>query len=84
VAFGITQLLAPGFGKSWFGDEFRPAGWVVDQGVSYYLTQLSVLLVIVLIAGVFWLFGRQNLAANSGKSEESESEVAEQSPTSNN
>ena len=84
VALGITQLLAPGFGKSWFGDEFRPGGWVADQGVSYYLTQLSVLLVIVLIAGVFWLFGRRNLAVNSGNSEESESEVAEQSPTSIN
>jgi glutamate:GABA antiporter len=71
VAFGITQLLAPGFGDKWFGDEHRPAGWVADEGRSYYLTQLSVLLVIVLIAVGFWYIGSRNLnsARTTRKSE---------------
>jgi amino acid transporter len=63
VAFGILQLLAPGLGDSWFGDSYRPAGWVADQGRPYFLSQLAVLLVIALISVVFWLLGRRNLAS---------------------
>ena len=63
VAFGIAQLLAPGFGDKWFGDAYRPAGWVADQGRPYYLIQLVVLLVILLIAVNFWYFGGRNLSS---------------------
>jgi amino acid transporter len=61
VAFGIAQLLAPGFGDKWFSDDYRPAGWVADQGRPYYLTQLMVLIVIVLLAASFWYIGSRNL-----------------------
>lgn len=63
VAFGITQLLAPGFGDAWFGDAYRPAGWVADQGRPYYLTQLAILLIAVLIAFGFWYVGSRNLSS---------------------
>jgi amino acid transporter len=65
VAFGIVQLLAPGFGDKWFGDAYRPAGWVADQGRPYYLTELAVLLVVVLIAVGFWYIGSRNLSSAS-------------------
>jgi hypothetical protein len=65
VAFGITQLLAPGFGDKWFGDAYRPAGWVADQGRPYYLTELAVLLVVVLVAVGFWYIGSRNLSSDS-------------------
>jgi amino acid transporter len=84
VAFGITQLLAPGFGKSWFGDEFRPAGWVADQGRSYYLTQLAVLLVVVLIATLFWYLGRRNLDNAVTNNEVVEAEIPEEESKSTN
>jgi amino acid transporter len=61
VAFGIVQLLAPGFGDKWFSDEYRPAGWVVDQGRPYYLNQLAILIIVVVIAIAFWLLGKRNL-----------------------
>ena len=85
VAFGITQLLAPGFGDKWFGDAYRPAGWVADQGRPYYLTELAVLLVVVLIAVGFWSIGRRNLEAAPVASVDSdESDVFEEEPASNN
>jgi hypothetical protein len=84
VAFGITQLLAPGFGKSWFGDEFRPAGWVIDQGRPYYLTQFAVLLVVVLIGALFWYLGRRNLANTVTNNEVVEAEIPEEESTSTN
>jgi len=65
VAFGITQLLAPGFGDKWFGDAYRPAGWVADQGRPYYLTELAVLLAPALIAVGSWYIGKRNLASAS-------------------
>ena len=61
VALGIAQLLAPGFGDNWFSDDYRPAGWVADQGRPYYLTQLSLILIALLIAVGFWLIGRRSV-----------------------
>jgi amino acid transporter len=96
VAFGIVQLLAPGFGDKWFGDEYRPAGWVADQGRPYYLTGLAVLLVVALIAVGFWYIGKRNLASASARhkaavthkhaseaNEDSDSQAKEE-PASNN
>jgi amino acid transporter len=87
VTLGISQLLAPGVGDKWFSDAYRPAGWVADQGRPYYLTQLAVLLLVVLIAVGFWYVGRRNLAttpADTAVAEEIESEVSQQEPASNN
>ncbi|NBO25969.1 MAG: APC family permease [Actinobacteria bacterium] len=78
VAFGILQLLAPGLGESWFGDAYRPAGWVADQGRPYFLSQLAVLLVITLIAVVFWLLGRRNLASTYSHEVEVATDSAEE------
>ena len=85
VAFGITQLLAPGFGDRWFGDAYRPSGWVADQGRPYYLTELAVLLVAALIAVSFWYIGSRNLKPAPIPNEvPAESEVDEEEPASNN
>jgi uncharacterized membrane protein YcjF (UPF0283 family) len=61
VTFGIIQLLAPGFGDAWFGDAYRPAGWIADQGRPYYLTQLAVIAVVTIVAVGFWYIGSRNL-----------------------
>jgi amino acid transporter len=53
VAFGISQLLAPGLGDRWFGNNYLPAGWVGDQGRPYYLTQFGVLGIMIVIAALF-------------------------------
>ena len=84
VAFGITQLLAPGLGDNWFGDAYRPAGWVVDQGLPFYLTQLGALLVIVLVAIVFWALGKRNLDKVPESSHAVEDESAEDELASDN
>jgi amino acid transporter len=84
VAFGITQLLAPGLGDNWFGDAYRPAGWVVDQGLPFYLTQLGALLVIVLVAIVFWVLGKRNLEKVPESSRAVEVESAEEELASDN
>lgn len=79
VAFGITQLLAPGFGDNWFGDAYRPAGWVADQGRPYYLTQLAVLLGVILIAICLWLIGHRNLISMRNVIEEQNDEIDQDS-----
>ena len=85
VAFGIVQLLAPGIGDKWFGDAYRPAGWVANQGRSYYLTQLAVLAALAVIALAFWLIGKRNLnAAPLVVADSAESDLVEEEPASNN
>ena len=84
VAFGITQLIAPGLGDSWFGDAYRPAGWVADQGLPYYATQLGGLLVIVLVAVFFWVLGKRNLEKVTESSSAVEVESAEEELASDN
>jgi amino acid transporter len=71
VAFAILQILTPGFGNGWFSDAYRPAGWVADQGRQYFLTQLAVILVAVLIAVGFWLIGRRTLTSATTPLDES-------------
>ena len=84
VAFGITQLLAPGFGDTWFGDAYRPAGWVADQGRPYYLIQLLALLVVLLIAVTFWYLGGRNLVTTDTNNEVVEAQIPEEETTSTN
>ncbi len=57
VGFAIVQMLMPGLGEAWFGDEFRPAGWDASQGTTYFLTALIPLVVIKLIGIIFWAIG---------------------------
>ena len=58
VAFGVSQLLAPGLGDRWFGNDYLPSGWLGDQGRPYYLTQLGVLGIMIVIAALFSFIGR--------------------------
>jgi len=58
VAFAIVQLLLPGVGEAWFGDEFRPAGWDASQGGLYFLTAIIPLIAIKVLGIIFWAVGR--------------------------
>ena len=74
VAFGISQLLAPGLGDRWFGNDYLPSGWIGDQGRPYYLTQFGVLGVMIVIATLFRILGLARSKADARK------EIAEQLP----
>lgn len=74
VAFGVSQLLAPGLGDRWFGNDYLPAGWFGDQGRPYYLIQFGVLGIMVCIAAGFRILGRGRAKVDAQK------EVAEQLP----
>jgi len=69
VAFTVVLLLAPGLGNDWFGDEYRPAGWVANQGRPYYLTLISVLVVITVFATILWFLGNRNLSLRQASNE---------------
>ena len=71
VVIALTQLLAPGFGDAWFGDMYRPAGWVIGQGRPYYLTHFAAIGVAVAFATVCFVIG----SYNRNKSSETETEV---------
>jgi amino acid transporter len=71
VVIALTQLLAPGFGDSWFSDLYRPAGWVIGQGRPFYLTHFAVIGVAVAFATVCFVIG----SYNRNKSSEAETEV---------
>jgi amino acid transporter len=73
VAFSSLQLFVPGFGKAWFGDAFRPAGWNADEKWKYLLTELVPLLVFIVFGLIFWALGkptRENLANVAGAAPE--------------
>ena len=60
IAFCTVQLLFPGLGDEWFGDDYRLEGWAVDEKWVYLLTELIPLAVFVAIAVVFWAAGRRH------------------------
>src|ERR1700730_13181246 len=52
VAIASVQLIAPGLGKNWFGDDFRPQGWAHAERFTYLWTELLPVLFFVVV-GVF-------------------------------
>ena len=65
VAFATIQLLAPGLGDEWFGDAYRPDGWLASEKWKYMLIEAIPLTIFILIGVIFWAIGRRNLAKNS-------------------
>jgi amino acid transporter len=59
LAITVVQLMAPGTGISWFGSNFRPAGWSASQGVTYLATELAPVLVFIAIGVLFWRMGKK-------------------------
>src|SRR5690242_8208036 len=49
VALASVQLIAPGLGKDWFGDDFRPEGWGAGERLTYLWTELVPVLCFVVI-----------------------------------
>ena len=58
IVFATVQLLLPGLGYDWFGDDFRPTGWQAGERWSYLFTTLVPLVGFVLIGVVFWALGK--------------------------
>jgi glutamate:GABA antiporter len=59
LAITVVQLMAPGTGISWFGSNFRPAGWSASQGVTYLATELAPVLVFIGVGVLFWRMGKK-------------------------
>ena len=57
VLFASVQLVAPGFGSDWFGDDFRPDGWAADEKWTYLLTEAIPLIAFVAIGAIFYFAG---------------------------
>ncbi|MPR00539.1 amino acid permease [Modestobacter sp. I12A-02628] len=62
IAFATVQLLFPGLGDEWFGEDYRLDGWAQDEKWLYLLTELVPLAVFVGIATAFWTAGRRHVA----------------------
>jgi amino acid transporter len=59
VALASIQLIAPGLGKDWFGDDFRPEGWGAGERLTYLWTELVPVLCFVVIGVFFWWRGKR-------------------------
>jgi amino acid transporter len=59
VALASVQLIAPGLGKDWFGDDFRPEGWGAGERLTYLWTELVPVLCFVVIGVFFWWRGKR-------------------------
>jgi amino acid transporter len=59
VAVATVQLIAPGLGKSWFGDDFRPEDWTFAQRYTFLWTELVPVLCFIVIGVAFWYMGRR-------------------------
>lgn len=57
VLFASVQLVAPGLGSDWFGDDFRPSGWAADEKWTYLLTEAIPLITFVAVGALFYVFG---------------------------
>lgn len=57
VVFASVQLVAPGFGSTWFGDDFRPGDWAADEKWKYFLTEAIPLLTFVALGLLFYALG---------------------------
>jgi hypothetical protein len=59
VAIASVQLIAPGLGKSWFGPDFIPSKWTYAERFTYLWTELSPVLVFIVVGVLFWWMGRR-------------------------
>jgi glutamate:GABA antiporter len=66
VAIATVQLIAPGLGSSWFGSDFRPEGWTFGQRFTYLWTELTPVLIFIVIGALFWWLGRRTRAESAG------------------
>ena len=57
VVLASVQLVAPGLGTDWFGDDFRPDGWAADEKWTYFLTEAIPLAVFVGLGALFYVLG---------------------------
>jgi amino acid transporter len=64
VTFATIQLMAPGLGDQWFGDDYRPEGWLESEKWKFLLTELIPLTFFIGMGVLFWAVGRRNLAKN--------------------
>ena len=62
VTFATVQLMAPGLGDKWFGDDYRPDGWTQAEKWKYMLIEAIPVSLFILVAVLFWAIGRRNLA----------------------
>ena len=59
IAFCTVQILFPGLGDDWFGEDYRPEGWASSERWVYLGTELVPLVVFIAIATWFWSVGRR-------------------------
>ncbi len=59
VALATVQLIAPGLGYHWFGDDFRPDGWGAGERLTFLWTELLPVLCFVVIGVFFWWRGKR-------------------------
>jgi amino acid transporter len=57
VVFATIQLLLPGFGIDWFGDDFRLEGWGADEKWTYLLVEAIPLSLFILLGVIFYFSG---------------------------
>ena len=57
VVFASIQLVAPGLGVDWFGDDFRPDDWMQSERVGYFITEVIPLTIFVLLGLLFYALG---------------------------
>ncbi|MEI6250806.1 MAG: APC family permease, partial [Actinomycetes bacterium] len=57
VAFASVQLVAPGLGVDWFGDDFRPDGWAQSERWKFLFTEAIPVLFFMLVGVLFWVAG---------------------------
>jgi len=59
IAFCTVQILFPGLGDGWFGEDYRPDGWAQSERWLYLGTELVPLVVFTAVAAWFWAVGRR-------------------------
>ncbi len=59
VLFAGAQLLFPGIGSAWFGNDYRPDGWAQAEKWKYFLTEAVPLAIFVIVGFLFWVSGKK-------------------------
>jgi len=58
ILFATVQLFFPGLGLDWFGDDYRPSAWGIDEKWQYFGVELVPLALFILTGVLFWVAGR--------------------------